>query len=163
MVHVPPAAAAAAATGNDSDSRLAFVAAAPRPRRDGWTAARQTAFIAALAGGDSVTAACRAVGCSPKSAYALRRRADGAGFASAWDTAVAEVESFAVGRAIDRCLDARREPVLYRGRVVGERVVHNDRLLMHMLCRTAPGRRPGGAVSLSAIESITKRLIGAIS
>lgn len=50
-------------------------------RRDGWTAQRQRAFLEALAEGHSVEDACRIVGMTHQSAYALRRRAAGAAFA----------------------------------------------------------------------------------
>ena len=47
-----------------------------RCRGDGWTAARQRAFLEVLAACGSVTAAARSVGMSRESAYALRRRAE---------------------------------------------------------------------------------------
>lgn len=48
-----------------------------RVRRDGWTQARQRAFIDQLARIGLVGVAARAVGMSAKSAYALRKRASG--------------------------------------------------------------------------------------
>lgn len=148
MVHVPPPPAPAAA--------LAFTPAAPRPRRDGWTADRQTAFIAALAAGDSVTAACRRVGRSPKSAYALRARPDAVSFAAAWDATIADIEVFATSAALDRCLEGTRKPVIYQGRIIGERVVHNDRMLMHLLRRARPTFAP--ADSAAAFERDLKAI-----
>lgn len=67
-------------------------AGAPAPRsirRDGWTPARQLAFLDALARTRSVTAAARAAGMSRESAHRLRNRRDGALFAAIWDMAVA--------------------------------------------------------------------------
>lgn len=54
-------------------------------RHDGWTQARQAHFLDCLEEGGSVAAACAAVGKSGASAYRLRRRADAAAFAAAWD------------------------------------------------------------------------------
>jgi hypothetical protein len=60
-----------------------------RIRTDGWTAERQVAFLAALAGTRSVTAASKAAGMSRESAHRLRNRRDGALFAHLWDLALA--------------------------------------------------------------------------
>ena len=128
MVHLPP------------DDRFAFTPAAPRARRDGWTAAAQMGFIAALADGNSVTTAARSVGRSARSAHLLRQRDDAVSFAAAWDAAVADTGEFATACAIDRCVAGTSKPILYRGRIIGERIVHDDRFLMTMLRRTAPPR-----------------------
>lgn len=58
------------------------------PRSYHWTPALQTHFLAELAATGSVRRGCAAVGKSPKSAYALRRRADAGAFAARWDAAV---------------------------------------------------------------------------
>jgi len=60
-----------------------------RIRADGWTAERQVAFLAALAGTRSVTAAAHAAGMSRESAHRLRNRRNGALFAHLWDLALA--------------------------------------------------------------------------
>jgi hypothetical protein len=60
-----------------------------RIRADGWTAERQAAFLAALAGTRSVTAAAQAAGMSRESAHRLRNRRNGALFAHLWDLALA--------------------------------------------------------------------------
>ena len=57
-------------------------------RADGWTPARQGAFIGHLAETRSVIAACRRVKMGRESAYRLRRRRGAAGFAAAWDKAL---------------------------------------------------------------------------
>lgn len=59
-----------------------------RARRDGWTAARQAAFLGHLAETGSVAGACEAVGMSRKSAYQLRARPGAENFAAAWDAAL---------------------------------------------------------------------------
>lgn len=112
-----------------------FAPAAPRPRRDGWTPATQQSFIAALAVGGSVIDACRHVVRSRDSAYKLRQRPDAAGFAAAWDEAIAGTEDELVDAAVERCVEGRRVPVIYRGVTVGDRIEYDNRLLMFMLRR----------------------------
>lgn len=59
-----------------------------RCRRDGWTAARQLAFLGALIRTRSVTAAARAAGMSRESAYRLRKREPDGLFALSWARAM---------------------------------------------------------------------------
>lgn len=66
---------------------LSFTPVPVRYRRDGWTPARQRAFIAALAGRGCVLAACRRVGKSAEAFYQLARRPDAASFRAARDAA----------------------------------------------------------------------------
>ena len=61
---------------------------ARKTRRDGWTADRQIAFLAALASTRSVATAAASAGISRESAYRLRRRPEGALFAALWDKAM---------------------------------------------------------------------------
>lgn len=83
-----------------------FTPVALRPRHDGWTPARQEAFIRTLAECANVEGACAAVGMSPRSAYTLRPRADAGSFRQAWDAAldygVARLEDAMLGRAPER-------------------------------------------------------------
>ena len=60
----------------------------PKIRRDGWTSARQLAFLAALARTRSVTRAAAFADMSRESAYRLRERPQGALFAALWDQAL---------------------------------------------------------------------------
>lgn len=112
---------------------LAFTPVAVAPRHDGWTPARQREFIEQLARIGVVSAAARAVGKAPKSAYALRKRPDAASFAAAWEAALAEGQSRALDTSIDRALHGERRPVFYKGKQVGERVRYNDGLLIAAL------------------------------
>ncbi len=89
-----------------------------RKRRDGWTPARQRAFIAALARCGSVAAAAREVGMSPRSAYALLDRPGAESFADAWDAAVVTGKEALLGGVIDRALKGAYVPVIRRGRLV---------------------------------------------
>ena len=59
-----------------------------KPRSDGWTPARQLAFLEVLARTRSVTRAAGAAGMSRESAHRLRKREPLGLFALAWDRAL---------------------------------------------------------------------------
>lgn len=63
----------------------AFLPVSPRSRHDGWTVARQCAFLAQLYLTGSATAAAAHVNMTRMSAYRLRKRPDAISFAAAWD------------------------------------------------------------------------------
>ena len=111
-----------------------------RHRHDGWSAARQSDFLLALSESACVEEACRAVGKSPASAYALRRRIDAVSFRAAWDAAL----DYAVGRladaAMSRALHGVARPIFYKGELVGERRYYDERLTMFMLRLRDPVR-----------------------
>ncbi len=111
-----------------------------RPRWDGWTPARQIAFIEALADTACVLEACRIAGMSTVSAYALRRHADAEDFRAAWDAAldmgVHRLEQAALGRA----LNGVPRPVFYKGEQVGEWREYDERLTMFLLRYRRPHR-----------------------
>lgn len=117
----------------------------PVPRRrhnaDGWTVARQQAFIRLLADTGSVDRAAFEVGMTPHSCYRLRRQPGAEGFARAW--------AAAIEAATDRLMDSAMERVLYGtsrrvcdgdGRLHHTEYVYNDRLLMFMLRAHRPER-----------------------
>ena len=108
-----------------------------RARHDGWTPARQRAFIDVLADCGSITAAAGRVGMSREAAYRLRRHPAAADFRAAWDTALAEGWRQVQDTAFDRVVNG--ETVVWeRGGVVISR--HRPcapRLLIHMLDRAA--------------------------
>jgi hypothetical protein len=110
-----------------------FTPAHPRPRHDGWTPERQVAFIEALAETACVADACRAVGMSERSAYALRARADAISFRNAWEAAL----DYGVRRLSDavlsRAINGVAVPYFYRGEQVGERRHFDERLAMFVL------------------------------
>ncbi|SHN58283.1 hypothetical protein [Erythrobacter sanguineus] len=117
---------------------------APVPRQcqrhDGWTPARQCAFIEALADTGSVAAACKAVNMSERGAYHLRRQPGAEEFRHAWDIAldlgVRRVEDV----VMDRALNGVQEPLYSYGKLIGTRTRYNDRLLMFILRNRAPDR-----------------------
>jgi hypothetical protein len=114
---------------------LDFVAVPSRSaRHDGWTPARQRAFVEELAKLGLVGAAARAVGMSPKSAYGLRRRAgEASSFARAWDRAVELGRSRARDLAIERALEGEIVPIYRRGRLVGTERRYDNRLIIMAL------------------------------
>src|SRR5690606_34866623 len=79
------------------------------------------------------TKACRAVGMSERSAYALRARADAISFRNAWDTAL----DYAIRRlsdaALSRALNGVTVPVFFQGEQIGERRYYDERLTMFLL------------------------------
>lgn len=108
-------------------------------RHDGWTPDRQRSFIRELARIGVVSAAARAVGMSPKSAYALLKRAGpDSGFARAWGRALDEGRARGIDTAIDRALNGVANPIFYGGRQIGERRHFNDRLLIAVLRYARP-------------------------
>lgn len=124
-------------------------------RHDGWTPARQRAFVDGLTKLGLVGAAARAVGMSAKSAYGLRRRAgEASSFAIAWDRAVALGRARARDLAIERALEGEVVPIYHRGRLVGSQRRYDNRLIIMALklawreehaprapSRRSPGRR----------------------
>lgn len=120
---------------------LDFTPVPLRARRDGWTPERQRRFIMFLRGGASPSVAARTVGKSKQTAYALRARTEAASFRAAWDRAVGQARHDAVSRSRERPSQFERavigvvQPVMYRGRKVGEGRSFDDRALITMLGR----------------------------
>jgi len=109
-------------------------------RHDGWTEERQRGFIAALADTGSVKAAAHRVNMTPEGAYLLRRHPQGASFRKAWEAALALGVQQLEDVALERALHGTEVPVYSYGKLIGSRIVHNDRLLMFMLRNRAPTR-----------------------
>lgn len=111
-----------------------------RPRFDGWTPQRQADFIQALAESACVADACRAVGMSERSAYALRARADAVSFRNAWDTALDYSLRRLSDAVLSRAINGVAVPVFFRGEQVGEKRFYDERLAMFLLRRRDPAR-----------------------
>lgn len=122
-------------------------------RHDGWTAPRKQAFLEALTQYGSVQKAAHAVGMSPSSAYRARLRDDQA-FRDAWAVAVEVTVRTLHESAVERAIHGTVNPVFYKGEIVGERVVHDSRLLIFMLRMHAPDifDVPGGVSLVDAPE-----------
>jgi hypothetical protein len=121
---------------------------APVPRKyrhDGWTPERQHAFIEALADTGSVKHAARRINMSPEGAYYLRRQPGAEEFAAAWARALDHGVQRLEDIALDRAINGVEVPVYSYGKLVGSRIVHNDRLLMFILRNRAADRFAAGA------------------
>jgi hypothetical protein len=119
---------------------VTFTPVPVRPRSDGWTRQKQVDFIQALAATACVEEACRAVGMSDRSAYALRSRPRARSFRGAWDAALdigmQRLEQAAFGRAVQGVA----RPVFYKGEQVGEWREYDERLAMFLLRYRRPDR-----------------------
>lgn len=98
-----------------------FTPVSTRARHDGWTAQRQVEFVEALAECACVDAACKRVGMSASSAFALHRRLDAAGFLQAWDHALDYGIRRLSDAAFSRALNGVVQSLFYKGEQVGER------------------------------------------
>jgi hypothetical protein len=126
------------------DDLPVFTPVPVKPRHDGWTPARQRAFIGALADTGSVSRAARYVNMSPEGAYYLRRRPGAEGFRRAWEAALDLGVQRLKDIAYERAIDGQLSPVFVAGKLRGFRRVRNDRLLMFCLrmnARDERGRR----------------------
>lgn len=72
----------------------------------------------------------------------MRRQASGTEFALAWNAALDVGRVRLSETALDRALNGVRQTVWYRGKAVGERVTHDDRLLIALLTRKRRGFPP---------------------
>lgn len=131
-------------------------------RSNGWKPEVQRAFIEALAETGSVKSACRRVGRAEVGVYLLRRHPEAEEFRRAWDAALDIGMRRIEDVAMDRDLNGHQQPVYSYGKLVGERTVYNDGLLMFMLRNRAPERfggalsRNGGATRDNAVDKMER-------
>lgn len=119
---------------NDDQDPIPFIPVPSRTnRRDGWTEARQRAFIAALSRCGSAAASARQVGKSVRGAYALMERPGAESFIAAWDLAVAMGRDATRDNVIDRAMHGAWVPVVRRGRTVRMEFRYFDRLAIALL------------------------------
>ncbi|HVI99422.1 MAG TPA: hypothetical protein VM657_10185 [Sphingomonas sp.] len=104
-------------------------------RYDGWTPDRQRAFLEAIAEGHTVGSACAQVGMAPSSAYALRRRAAGAGFALGWRAANLLAREKVADTLLARAIDGQVETVTRPDGSTYSRHRYDNRLASTMLAR----------------------------
>jgi len=131
---------AAARTTSARAFEVRFDYVTVRPRRDGWTPARQVRFIEALAECGCVAEACARVGMTDTAAYALRRRVDAGSFRTAWDAALDHAVKRLSDAVFARAIHGVAQPVFYRGEQVGERRRYDERLAMFVLRYRDPVR-----------------------
>lgn len=120
--------------------------AAPAPRHDGWTPARQATFLRELASSHSVAEAARAAGMSRQSAYALRARLRGEPFDLAWYAALRCRIDMLAEAAVDRALNGVEVPHFYKGEVVGTSRKFDERLTVALLAMRDSFRAPRASV-----------------
>lgn len=111
-------------------------------RIDGWTRARQVAFLRALSATHSVTEAGRSVGMSRQSAYRLRSKLKGQAFDLAWEVAFHHSFDVLAHAALDRALNGVEVPVYYKGELVGSYRRFDERLTVALMNRTTLGGVP---------------------
>ena len=121
---------------DDLAAILSEAAAEVINRRDGWSGERRTAFLEALIAGHKVAAAARSVGMMPQSARRLRLCAPQ--FARVWDETFAFIACELAASTFHRALHGSERPVMSRGRQVGVRIHHHDRLAMQLLAVRDP-------------------------
>jgi len=133
----PTADPAAQTSQPQTPTRPAPPAFTPVPRKcaryDGWTPARQAAFIDALNDTGSVKAACAAVGMAEVGAYQLRRQPGAEEFAAAWAAAQENGIGILRDALMHRAIHGVEVPVYSYGKLVGARRVYNDRVGTFML------------------------------
>jgi hypothetical protein len=111
-------------------------APAEQIRVDGWSPQRQRQFLETLAATGVIATACDAVNISPRAAYTLRIRRDGAAFRLGWDAAILIARARLADDLLARALTGSEE-VIRKDVEAGEitRHRHDNRLAMSMLAR----------------------------
>lgn len=117
-----------------------FSAVLLRARHDGWTPRRQVEVILGMAETGCVKSACAMVGMSRQSLSRLLNRPDAISFRLAWDAAVDMAMRQGEASAVHRMINGVTRPVFYKGKKVGEKTYHDERLTMFLLSRRYPER-----------------------
>lgn len=128
----------------------AFPPARPRARIDGWSPARQRAFCEALADCGMVRDAAAAVGMSPQSAYELKRRPEGKGFALGWAAALLLARPRLVDLAMERAVDGNTDHYIKDGELVGERRKQDVRHLLAAITKLENGQTGDAVIAAVA-------------
>lgn len=131
---------APASPGASDEPSIPFTPVPVRARHDGWTPGMQILFIQALADTANVAKACRRIGMSQQSAYALRGRPDAVSFRQAWAIAIDHGSTRLADKAMARAMEGVVVPIFYKGEKVGERRVFNERLTQFLLRAHLPER-----------------------
>ena len=127
-----PHPASFASAGDDTGTALR-PATIDTARHDGWTPARQAAFLRELAATHNVSAAAKAVGMGRQSAYKLRARLRGMPFDRAWEAAFASRFDVLAEAALERALNGVEVPHYYNGELIGTSRKYDERLTLAML------------------------------
>jgi hypothetical protein len=111
-----------------------------RPRRDGWTAAKQRRFIQVLAETGIVRIAAAAVGMTERSAHRLALREDAESFCQAWDAAVQIAARRGASMLYEYAFEGVVETIWRDGEIVGQRRRPSEKALFFLLSRLDPRR-----------------------
>ena len=117
-------------------------------RHDGWTFARQAAFLRELAATHCVARAAQSVGMSRQSAYALRARLKGEPFDRAWQAALINRFDELAEAAMERALNGVEVPHFHKGELIGTSRKFDERLTVALLAMRQsfrPGPPPYGS------------------
>jgi hypothetical protein len=114
-----------------------------RPRSHGWTPAKQTDFLQALAETASISEAARRVGMTPQSAHWLRRHPAADAFRDGWAAALAQAWTSVEASVLERVINGEIEIIDRDGaRTVRHRPCAAS-LAVHMLDRAAKRAETG--------------------
>lgn len=125
-----------------------------RRRHDGWTPEKQRAFIEVLSVTGQISAACRAVGMSRKSAYALCDRPGADSFAAAWTDALMSGQQRMLDQLMERAINGVTTIMVRRGGAVEIGHGPDGRLMAGFLKTPLPGeeRFRGGSAAKGDIR-----------
>jgi hypothetical protein len=125
------------AQGSDDAADALLPATSSSARHDGWTPAKQAAFLRELGATHNVSAAARAVGMSRQSAYRLRARLRGTPFDKGWEAAFVSRFDVLAEAALDRALNGVEVPHYYNGELVGTSRRYDERLTLALIAMRA--------------------------
>lgn len=111
-----------------------------RPRRDGWTAAKQRRFIQILAETGIVRIAAAAVGMSERSVNRLALRDDAESFCAAMDAALQVAARRGVSILFEYAFEGVPETVWRGGEIAYQRRRPSEKALFFLLSRLDPQR-----------------------
>ncbi|WP_417321071.1 hypothetical protein [Erythrobacter aureus] len=130
------------AQGSDDAASALLPATSHTARHDGWTPAKQAAFLRELGATHNVSAAARAVGMSRQSAYRLRARLRGTPFDKGWEAAFVSRFDVLAEAALDRALNGVEVPHYYNGELVGTSRRYDERLTLALIAMRGHFVRP---------------------
>lgn len=105
-------------------------------RRHEFTTVARGDFLAALAQGYTITAACAKIGFTRPCVYGYRK--DDPQFAAEWDDAYERGSDYIEDEARRRAVEGVTKPVFYQGVVCGEVQEYSDTLMIAMLKARKP-------------------------
>ncbi|HYG29509.1 MAG TPA: hypothetical protein VD887_04760 [Allosphingosinicella sp.] len=136
----PPQPAPPPAAAGSSIPDIPFDPVPVQPRRDGWTPAKQRAFIQALAECGVVSRAAAAVGMTERSAHRLALRPDAESFRLAWDAALQIAARRGASLLFEYAYEGVVETVWRDGELVCQRRRPSEKALFFLLSRLDPYR-----------------------